>query len=75
MKKKKAVTKEPIQLFVGRRVTHPMYGPGAVVVIEKNSRFDVRHVKHPDAGIKFDNGGPQGFNEDSTNQISVLEAI
>lgn len=76
--KKVVVVKEPLTLFQGIRVSHPKYGKGTVVRIEKKSSFDTsaygsRHHGQANVGIVFDDGGPQGWNEDSSYKLSELK--
>lgn len=64
----------------GIRVVHPEYGYGTIVRREKESPInpitaDLRHKKQINIGVKFDKGGPQGWAEDATHDITQLRVV
>ena len=59
---------------VGNRVVHPLYGTG-VILDAWLSKSVLKSVSTENYAIKFDNGGPMGFAENSTNDVENLTKI
>lgn len=53
----------------GQRVYSEVYGAGTVIHFEYSRRGTEQY------GIKFDNGGPQGWAENATNDVEDLVVI
>lgn len=54
---------------IGQRVYNEVYGAGTVIAFDWSRRGTEQY------GIKFDNGGPQGWAENATNDIDTLVAV
>jgi hypothetical protein len=53
----------------GQRVYSEVYGAGTVIYLGYSRRGTEQY------GIKFDNGGPQGWAENATNDVADLQVI
>jgi len=70
---------------IGQRVTHPIYGPGTVLVVynevpNQSTEGEISNAWSRYSGalnlmVKFDNGGPMGWAYNSTNDISELKEL
>jgi hypothetical protein len=57
----------------GQRVSHSIYGLGTVLDVENSVKLnDYRYTGNLNVFVKFDNGGPQAFAENCTNDIRSL---
>ena len=68
----------------GSRITHPVFGLGTILSVERKGEFDNRSygengVSHYDrnlnVAVKFDNGGPMGFAAGSSNDANELKEL
>lgn len=65
---------------VGAKVTHEKFGPGVIVTRERVSppnpfTADLRHRNEVNIGVKFAGGGPQGWAENATHDITQLKVV
>jgi hypothetical protein len=57
----------------GSRVSHPVYGLGTVIGIEDSVKLnDLRYISNLNVYVKFDQGGPQGFAVNASNDVKEL---
>ncbi len=69
-------------LFEGCKVWHKTYGIGTIARVERNSKdieaipkSGLRHKNSLNVGVIFDDGGPQGWAEDGSNDILELKRL
>lgn len=58
-----------MKFSIGQKVYSEVYGVGVVIFVGLSRRRTEQY------GIKFDNGGPQGWAENATNDIADLRVI
>jgi hypothetical protein len=58
-----------VKFSLGQKVFSEDYGVGTVIFSNKSRRGTEQY------GIKFENGGPQGWAENATNDVDSLMAV
>jgi hypothetical protein len=58
-----------VKFSLGQKVFSEDYGMGTVIFSSKSRRGTEQY------GIEFENGGPQGWAENATNDINSLMAV
>jgi hypothetical protein len=58
-----------VKFSLGQKVFSEVYGAGTVIHATYSRRGTEQY------GVKFDNGGPQGWAENATNDIDSLAAV
>jgi hypothetical protein len=60
----------------GQQVSHPVWGLGLIIGVEDSIKLnDYRYAGSVNIYVKFDTGGPEGFAENSTNDIKDLQTV